>query len=569
MKLFNLHGDHSKNYKTISLTWVEDGNLSWKAKGILCYLTTRPPHWRLYENDLKNRSTNGTISLHSGIKELISKNYIHRVVKRNSKKKISAWGLLVAEFPIEIKSAIRFLIENEKEWEIFIAKNKDEEATLLKQENSENEDKTVEKATLLKHNSIIISKYKYNKNIKHSLKDKSFKECFSETDVSPSNSLFKGILKKRKSLSKVNIDIQSNINPRLLQEDEITPLQTNETLFKQNNLPTTNTNVDTTTNETLQTVESYSAPSTSGFDRRSLTRKIEQTTDNINKAMKEERLKKRRQVEQPLPISPEVQKIWDMWELEGFKLPTPDLKLYNATIKQCNKLLKGKITELTPVPTMEQIQEAFHKFHLSAFDIDFQPAANDGKWGKKVLQKTYLSNFIYNEHAASNPSQLLWWIKNSPLPVHSHQVEDKYPTGTNRIKTFYNNCARGSIREKFTVQELDKFRAASNMCVEFFEKYKFRLRGVTGGYKEIVDMLCNAVWESCGEDSMKIQVGSFYTKHARDRLMAKLQQEGMIEEVRQVNYYQSPTEEQLMQLPGYRQQRAREEREKEELQYCR
>jgi hypothetical protein len=63
---------------------LEDKALSWKAKGILAYLLSKPDNWQIIINDLIARSKDGRDSTLSGIAELTTAGYIHRSLKRES-----------------------------------------------------------------------------------------------------------------------------------------------------------------------------------------------------------------------------------------------------------------------------------------------------------------------------------------------------------------------------------------------------------------------------------------------------------------------------------------------------
>ena len=60
----------------------EDPELSWKAKGILGYLLSRPHDWRVREADIIKRATGGREAVRNGIKELIDAGYVRRYQER-------------------------------------------------------------------------------------------------------------------------------------------------------------------------------------------------------------------------------------------------------------------------------------------------------------------------------------------------------------------------------------------------------------------------------------------------------------------------------------------------------
>ena len=74
-----------RDYTVINNTVLKDERLSWKAKGLFCYLLSLPEDWNICLNDLKNRAKDGIDGLKSAIKEL--KEYGYLVQKRNKDEK--------------------------------------------------------------------------------------------------------------------------------------------------------------------------------------------------------------------------------------------------------------------------------------------------------------------------------------------------------------------------------------------------------------------------------------------------------------------------------------------------
>jgi hypothetical protein len=70
--------NRSNPYAQISKKCLEDNSLSWKAKGVLCYLLSRPDNWQTYPDQLATVSTDQEHSTRSAIKELIKAGYIKR-----------------------------------------------------------------------------------------------------------------------------------------------------------------------------------------------------------------------------------------------------------------------------------------------------------------------------------------------------------------------------------------------------------------------------------------------------------------------------------------------------------
>lgn len=57
---------------------VTDPSLSWKAKGILLYMRSRPDDWQFYSTEVAKRATDGRASLMAGLRELQERGYLKR-----------------------------------------------------------------------------------------------------------------------------------------------------------------------------------------------------------------------------------------------------------------------------------------------------------------------------------------------------------------------------------------------------------------------------------------------------------------------------------------------------------
>jgi len=239
--------------------------------------------------------------------------------------------------------------------------------------------------------------------------------------------------------------------------------------------------------------------------------------------------KKNRNLKTPLPISDEVKKIWSIWESNEFKLPSTDKLLYNDTVIQCNELIKGRISEIKIYPGIEKIEESISRFKLTAFEVEYWP---DTIEAKKLRQHMSLKDFIYNSFK-KDTSLLKYYIDNKPrlLKKHEPQVIELWPTGTAKAKNFYREHCLGSLKREFTISEMDKFRKAGNFIEDFYKKWYTRIRCIHSsdfGKPRLMDYLCEAVWDACGNDPNKFHPGSFSTPNAEDRLIARLNSEGLI-----------------------------------------
>ena len=72
--VITLHGQ----YAVLAMAIVEDSRLSWKAKGLMAYLASRPQGWNINEQDLINRSTDGRDAVRAGLNELVDAGYLVR-----------------------------------------------------------------------------------------------------------------------------------------------------------------------------------------------------------------------------------------------------------------------------------------------------------------------------------------------------------------------------------------------------------------------------------------------------------------------------------------------------------
>lgn len=81
---------------------LNDENLSWKAKGLLAYLLSKPDDWQIYVKDLIKRSTDGRDSVVSGLKELEDNGYLSRQQIRGGNGKFGQMEYIVYEQPLTV-----------------------------------------------------------------------------------------------------------------------------------------------------------------------------------------------------------------------------------------------------------------------------------------------------------------------------------------------------------------------------------------------------------------------------------------------------------------------------------
>lgn len=72
----------TNNFVVLDKNFLNDKNLSLKAKGLLAYMLSLPDDWTFYLEELEKHSTDGMSSLRSGFKELQENGYVTRSRKR-------------------------------------------------------------------------------------------------------------------------------------------------------------------------------------------------------------------------------------------------------------------------------------------------------------------------------------------------------------------------------------------------------------------------------------------------------------------------------------------------------
>lgn len=72
----------TENYTIISNEIIGDARLSWKARGLLIFILSKPDGWRTHAAGLAAYGVDGKDSILSGLKELEIAGYIRRVKER-------------------------------------------------------------------------------------------------------------------------------------------------------------------------------------------------------------------------------------------------------------------------------------------------------------------------------------------------------------------------------------------------------------------------------------------------------------------------------------------------------
>lgn len=76
---------------------LSDTRLSWKAKGLLSYLLSKPYNWKVRRADLIKQSTDGDCSVRAALKELREAGYVSLECSKTPTGKVSEWRWMVSD----------------------------------------------------------------------------------------------------------------------------------------------------------------------------------------------------------------------------------------------------------------------------------------------------------------------------------------------------------------------------------------------------------------------------------------------------------------------------------------
>lgn len=104
------------NFVMMDKSFLEDSRLSYKAKGILAYLLSKPDNWKVIVGNLVNYSADGKASVYAGLKELKECGYYEKVPIRNEQgTRIIRWESTIYENPLLSNSLLTENQEIEKQ----------------------------------------------------------------------------------------------------------------------------------------------------------------------------------------------------------------------------------------------------------------------------------------------------------------------------------------------------------------------------------------------------------------------------------------------------------------------
>ena len=91
-------------YAQIDKTAIYDARLSFKARGILCYLLSKPDNWKVDIDDLIRQSIDGRDSIYAGLKELRGTGYAELVNAFDDQGRLLGKEYIIHEVAISGKS---------------------------------------------------------------------------------------------------------------------------------------------------------------------------------------------------------------------------------------------------------------------------------------------------------------------------------------------------------------------------------------------------------------------------------------------------------------------------------
>lgn len=96
--IFRIEKNKDNPYVMIDRRLIENPKLSWKAKGLLAYLLSRPDNWTVRFRDLVNRSPDGGHTIRAAMKELKDARHV-KVRAERENGRIKQWVYTVYESP--------------------------------------------------------------------------------------------------------------------------------------------------------------------------------------------------------------------------------------------------------------------------------------------------------------------------------------------------------------------------------------------------------------------------------------------------------------------------------------
>lgn len=98
--VFRVAKNKDNPYVMLNKSFLEHPELSYRAKGILSYILSKPDHWRLAVSDLIKHGKEGRDAIYSTLKELIRHGFMQHICHRKNGK-ITHYEYIVYEKPLK------------------------------------------------------------------------------------------------------------------------------------------------------------------------------------------------------------------------------------------------------------------------------------------------------------------------------------------------------------------------------------------------------------------------------------------------------------------------------------
>jgi hypothetical protein len=104
----NIRNLPNTNFTIVRNAAMDDPRLSWKAKGLLVYMRTRPERWTFHLNHLITVSTDGRDATRAALRELEEAGYLARYRTRDEATQAwTGWEWIVSDDPEAVAAVLR------------------------------------------------------------------------------------------------------------------------------------------------------------------------------------------------------------------------------------------------------------------------------------------------------------------------------------------------------------------------------------------------------------------------------------------------------------------------------
>ncbi len=117
-------------YLIMNKTVLEDRRLSLKAKGLCCYLLSKPDNWYVNTNEIVSNNSNGIKSIWSSIKELVKFGYMYKHQFRSDNGQFHNYNYLIFEKP-ESPHLIKTITSPNRPFRISDKRSSDKDTLLI------------------------------------------------------------------------------------------------------------------------------------------------------------------------------------------------------------------------------------------------------------------------------------------------------------------------------------------------------------------------------------------------------------------------------------------------------